>query len=82
MDLRKFFNGNKMKFGIWGEENENKKTEWFNNDEEAFNYLENNNLIDYRKYFEYDKEEIINYLDKYYEEDFISPCIISELLRE
>ena len=77
----KFFNGNKMKFGIWGEENGNKKTECFNSDEEAFNYLENNNLCDYRKLFEYDKEEIINYLDKYYEEDFISPCIIFESLR-
>ena len=71
--------GNKIKYGVWDNE---KKIEGFNNDEEAFNYLENNNLIDYRKYFEFDKEEIINYLDKYYEENFISPCIISELLRE
>ena len=78
----KIFNGNKMKYGIWGDENENKKTEWFNSEEGAFNYLENNNLDDFKKYFEYDKEEITSYMDKYYEDDFIVPCTISKFLKE
>ena len=71
-----------MKYGIWGDENENKKTEWFNSEEGAFNYLENNNLDDFKKYFEYDKEEITSYMDKYYEDDFIVPCTISKFLKE
>ena len=78
----KIFNGNKMKYGIWGDENDNKKTEWFNTEEEAYNYLDNNNLDDFKKYFEYDKEEITSYMDKYYENDFIAPCTISEFLKK
>ena len=71
----KFFHGNKIKYGIWGE-SYNKKVEWFNSDEEAFNYLTNNNLELYRKYFDLNKDDVINYYCEFNKIEDISPCII------
>ena len=75
----KYFHGNKVKFGIWGEEMGKPKVEWFNSDEEAFNYIENNNLAKYKKYFEFNNEDLTNNLKIYFNDDFISPSIISEI---
>lgn len=71
----KIFHKNKMRFGIWGDENENKNVEWFINDKEAFNYLDNNNLGKYRNFFDYKKEEILNYFNDLYNEEYISPYL-------
>ena len=76
----KFFHENKVRFGIWDYENEKLKIEWFKNDEEAFNYLENNNLGKYKTFFENDKDEIIINLNKYYKENFSIPCSIPDIL--
>ena len=76
----KFFYSNKIKYGLWGDDCESKKTEYFNNKEDAFNYLENNNLGKYKQYFKYNKEEIIFNINNLFNEDFISPTIISEIL--
>ena len=75
----KYFHGNKVKFGIWGEEMGKQKVEWINSDEEALNYISNNNLEKYKKYFELNKEDVINHLNIYFNDDFISPSIISEI---
>jgi hypothetical protein len=75
----KFFHGNKIKYGIWGE-NYNKKVEWFKSDEEAFNYLANNNLELYRKYFELNKDDVIIYYCEFNKIEDISPCIIPDIL--
>ena len=77
----KFFHGNKIKYGIWGE-NYNKKVEWFNSDEEAFNYLTNNNLELYKKHFELNKDDIINNYCEFIKIEDISPCIIPDILIE
>ena len=76
----KFFHESKKRFGIWDYENQKLKIEWFKNDEEAFNYLENNNLRNYKNLFENNKEEIIINLNKYYNKDFIIPCSIPDIL--
>ena len=68
--------GNKIKYGVWDNE---KKIEGFNNDEEAFNYLENNNLESYRKIFEYSKEELIKYFDNFFNNEIFSPCELSQI---
>ena len=66
----KFFHDKKVKYGIWDNENEKQIIKWFNNDD-ALNYLNNNNYGIYVNYFEKHKEEILFYLNKVYEEDFI-----------
>ena len=76
----KIFHENKAKFGVWGDENDNKKVSWFNNEEEAFNYYEENHLDKYRRYFECDKDEIINYYSDFYNEEYITPCEIPDIL--
>ena len=74
----KFFHGNKVKYGVWEEkEKQRQKVQWFSNDEEALNYLEKNNLERHRQYFEYNKEEIINRLDSYYNENFIAQSLLN-----
>ena len=82
----KIFKENKMKYGIWGEDNENtiqsgnKKVDFFN-DKEAENYMNNNKDVkNYKKFFEYNKEDIISYYSEFYEQNFISPCVLSEKL--
>ena len=77
----KFFHGNKIKYGIWGE-NYNKKVEWFNSDKEAYNYLANNNLELYKKYFDLNKDDVINYYCELNKIEDISPCIIPNILIE
>ena len=77
----KFFHGNKIKYGIWGE-NYNKKVEWFNSDKEAYNYLANNNLELYKKYFDLNKDNVINYYCEFNKIEDISPCIIPNILIE
>jgi hypothetical protein len=77
----KIIHENKIKYGLWGEDNGNKKVDLFNSNEEAYNYMKNNNDIEsYKKYFEFSKEEIIGYYSEFYKDDFVSPCVLSEKL--
>ncbi len=78
----KIFQENKVRFGLWTDEKDNKKIDWFNSDEEAYNYLENNNLENYKKLFEFSKDEIIRYYSNFYEDNFITPCVLSEELMD
>ena len=78
----KMFHENKKRFGLWGDENDNKKVQWFNSDEEAFDYIENNNLENYKKYFEYNIDEVIEQYSDCYKDEYISPCIIPDILTE
>jgi hypothetical protein len=79
----KVFQENKVKYGLWGEDNGNKKVDLFKSVDEANNYMNNNNdLESFRKYFEYSKDDIINYYNDFYKEDFVSPCVLSEILTE
>jgi hypothetical protein len=80
----KIFNGNKFKYGIWpNPDDENKKTEWFKNDLEAMEYFKKNEFYEkYKKFFELNKDELINMYDVYFKDDFISPCNLSESLKE
>ena len=59
-------NSKKSYFGIW---NGNNKVEWFKNNKEAYDYLENNGNEKYKKLFEYNLEEIIDfsYKNNYFE---------------
>ena len=54
----KFMNNKKSYFGIW---NGNNKVEWFKNDKQGLDYLENNSLEGYKNIFEYNLEEIIEF---------------------
>ena len=54
----KFMNSKKSYFGIW---NGNNQVEWFKNEKQGFDYLENNGLENYKNFFEYNLEEINNY---------------------
>ena len=74
----KYFHENKIKFGIWDKDNENQKIKCFNSDDEAFDYLKNNNNEIYLNFFKKNKEEIIVFLNQVYEDDFIVPCSTSE----
>ena len=79
----KIFNENKYKYGIWPEPNdENKKTQWFNNEQEAMDYLNKNEFCKkYQKFFEYDKDELIKSYDIYFNEDFVEQCLLSDKLK-
>ena len=75
----KFFHENKIKYGIWDNGNEKQIIKWFNNEYDAFNYLQNNNYEMYMNYFEKNKDEILIYLTQFYEDDFIIPCSKSKI---
>ena len=79
----KIFNGNKMKYGLWPEQNEeNKKTQWFKNEKDAIEHLKKNDLYyKYQKYFEINKDEIIKSYEDFFKDDFIEPCTLSDNLR-
>ena len=75
----KIYNQKKMRYGLWFEQNdENKKTKFFGNEQEAMDYLKQNGLYDkYKKFFECSKDELIKSYDEYFKEDFIQPNILS-----
>ena len=75
----KIFNENKFKYGIWPEPNsENKKTQWFNNDQDAMDYLNKTQFCyKYKKFFECDKDELIKSYDIFFKEDFVQLCVLS-----
>ena len=57
----KFISKNKMKFGMWKFD----KVDWFNNDDDAFLFLSDNQLNRYYKYFQFQLGDVINFFDKY-----------------
>ena len=67
-----------MKYGKWFEDK--KKAEWFGDENEAKIYMEKNGLNKYQKLFEYTKDELVNYYNNFFKEDFVKICNLSEKL--
>ena len=79
--LGKIFHEKKIRFGVWNNNDKlDQEIEWLTNEEEALNHLKSNNLEEFEKMFKNNKEEIVNYLDKFYKNDFIIPCSTPKLL--
>ena len=80
----KIFSENKFKYGIWPEINEeNKKTQWFNNEQDAMEYLNKSEFGNkYKKFFECDKDELIKSYEIYFKEDFVDLCFLSDNLKK
>ena len=74
----KLFSEKKMKYGKWFEDK--KKAEWFGDENEAKIYMEKNGLNKYQKLFEYTKDELVNYYNNFFKEDFVKICNLSEKL--
>ena len=54
----KYMSKKKTYFGIW---NLNEQIEWFKTESQGIKYLENNNLEQYKKLFQFNLNEIFNY---------------------
>ena len=74
----KLFSEKKMRYGLWYEDK--KKTKFFEDEKEAKDYMEKNGLNNYKKFFEYSKDELVNFYKIYFNEDFIQICTLSENL--
>ena len=62
---------------------ENKKTQWFNNEQDAMEYLNKSEFGNkYKKFFECDKDELIKSYEIYFKEDFVDLCFLSDNLKK
>lgn len=56
----KFFKNKKSKYGIWEHETKS-KVKWFQNIKDAYNFMNKNDLYNYKYFFQFNIEGIINY---------------------
>ena len=70
----KYFHGEKIRFGLWKNDS---KSLWFDDDNQAYEYLERNGLGEFSGLFEYEKNDIIEKFDLNGYGDITNPVNIS-----